>query len=262
MTSPIDRIIAALQQEHYLLAGFAASLRDDQLAQRSGATEWTIADALSHLGSGAEITLAGLRNALDGRPAPDAEFNPPVWDRWNALSAADKRAGALEQSAALVATFDALDQQQRDSLEIGVFYMPTPLPVATFAGLRLNEVVLHGWDIRAGIDPSAEVLDSSAAVLGELYAEHIGFLLGYVAKPERLDAPVVLELAGSGLAISIDDTVTVAPPADPATATFRGPLGAAIRLVAGRLRPEHTPPGVEVTGNVTLAELREVFPGY
>lgn len=262
MTLPTDRIITALRTEHDLLAEFAASLSDDQLAQRSGATEWTIAEALSHLGSGGEITLAGLRNALDGQPAPDADFNPPVWDRWNALSAADKRAGALEQSAALVTAFDALDRQQRNSLEIGVFYMPTPLPLATFAGLRLNEVALHGWDVRAGIDPSAELLDTSAEVLGELYAEHLGFLLGYVTKPERVEAPVVLDLAGSGLAISIDDTVTVGPPTGPATATFRGPLGAAIRLVAGRLRPEHTPPGIEITGNVTPAELREVFPGY
>ena len=36
----------------------------------------------------------------------------------------------------------------------------------------------------------------------------------------------------------------------------------AIRLLSGRLKPEFTPAGVEVTGNVTLDELREVFPGY
>ncbi len=32
--------------------------------------------------------------------------------------------------------------------------------------------------------------------------------------------------------------------------------------MAGRLSPEHTPDGVAVTGNVTLDDLRRVFPGY
>ncbi len=32
--------------------------------------------------------------------------------------------------------------------------------------------------------------------------------------------------------------------------------------MAGRLSPEHTPAAVEVTGNVTLDDLRRVFPGY
>ena len=46
------------------------------------------------------------------------------------------------------------------------------------------------------------------------------------------------------------------------TATFTGPLEAAVRLLSGRLKPEFTADGVGVTGNVTLDELRKVFPGY
>ena len=33
-------------------------------------------------------------------------------------------------------------------------------------------------------------------------------------------------------------------------------------MLSGRLRPELTPEAVEVTGNVTLDDLRQVFPGY
>ena len=32
--------------------------------------------------------------------------------------------------------------------------------------------------------------------------------------------------------------------------------------MAGPAEPEYTPAGVDVTGNVTLDELRKVFPGY
>jgi uncharacterized protein (TIGR03083 family) len=261
MSSLIDRIIAALGDEHSSLAGLITTLTDDQLATPSGASEWTVSEVLGHLGSGAEITLAGLRSALEGQPAPQADFNQPVWDRWNAMSASEKRAGYLEQSAALVNTFEALDRAQRDSLKIGVFYMPAPLPVATFAGLRLNESALHGWDVRVGLDPEAELHASSAELLAELMSDEISFMLAYFAKPERGDDPVVLEIAGTNLAISLTDTVTIGTPTEPASATFTGPLAAAIRLIEGRLGPDHTPPDLHVTGNVTLTELRHTFPG-
>jgi uncharacterized protein (TIGR03083 family) len=213
-----DRIISALSEEHTTLAALVASLTDEQLAGASGADAWPVSEVLGHLGSGAEITLAGLRSALEGRAAPGAEFNGPVWDRWNAMNAEQKRAGYLAQSAALLSGFEALDQQQRDSLEVGVFYMPAPLPVATFAGLRLNETALHGWDVRVAVDPAAELHAKSAELLAELFADRISFMLAYIAKPDRIDEPVVLEIAGANLAVSIADTVTLGAPQAPATA--------------------------------------------
>lgn len=44
------------------MAGFT----DDDLERPSAATEWTIADVLSPVGSGAEITRASLGAALEG----------------------------------------------------------------------------------------------------------------------------------------------------------------------------------------------------
>jgi uncharacterized protein (TIGR03083 family) len=258
----VDQIIAALGEEHAMLTELVPTLTTEQLTGPSGASEWTVSEVLGHLGSGSEITLAGLRSALEGRPAPDAEFNGPVWERWNAMTADEKRAGYLQHSAALVSAFDALDRQQRDSLEVGVFYMPTPLPVATFAGLRLNESALHGWDVRVGVDPDAELLDRSAELLAGLFADQISFMLGFIAKPDRIDRPVVVDIAGSGRAISIADTVSLGVPSAPPTASFSGPLPAAIRLIEGRLGPEYTPAAVQVTGDVTLAGLRAVFPGF
>ena len=40
------------------------------------------------------------------------------------------------------------------------------------------------------------------------------------------------------------------------------PAEAFIRLIAGRLAPEHTPHGVTVDGAISLDDLRKVFPGY
>ena len=54
MTDPTP-YLRALRASHDRLAGIAGSLDSDDLRKRSCATEWSIADVLSHLGSGAEI---------------------------------------------------------------------------------------------------------------------------------------------------------------------------------------------------------------
>ena len=50
-------------------------------------------------------------------------------------------------------------------------------------------------------------------------------------------------------------------PADP-SATASLPAESFLRLVAGRLKPEHTPSSVSVSGALSLDDLRRVFPGY
>ena len=44
--------------------------------------------------------------------------------------------------------------------------------------------------------------------------------------------------------------MSIEPGTHETTATYAGPLEAAVRLLAGRLAPEHTPETAEVTGNV------------
>ena len=140
MTSLADRTIAALRAEHDLVATTVRDLTEEQLTGPSGAAEWTMAAVLSHLGSGAVITLAGLQSALGTRQPPEAGFNESVWDTWNAMSPAEQRAGFLEHDDELVAAFEGLDEQQRESLELRVGFLPTPLSVAAFGGMRLHEV--------------------------------------------------------------------------------------------------------------------------
>ena len=262
MTSLADRTIAALRAEHETTAKIVRDLTDDQLTGPSGAAEWTVAAVLSHLGSGSVITLAGLQSALDaGQPLPDG-FNQSVWDRWNAMSPAEQRAGFLEHDAALVSAFEALDERQRESLELRVGFLPMPLSVASFGGMRLHEGAQHGWDVRVAVDPTAGLLPESAEAVAELFSGELAFLLGFMGKSDKIAGPVQLDIAGSGYGLSVTDSVALVPSIDDPTATFIGPLEAAIRLIAGRLAPDHTPSDLTVTGNVTLAELRTVFPGF
>ncbi|MEO8888346.1 MAG: maleylpyruvate isomerase N-terminal domain-containing protein [Jatrophihabitantaceae bacterium] len=155
MTSLADRTIAALRAEHDTTTAIADGLSDAQLSGPSGAADWTVADVLSHLGSGAEITLAGLQVALGTREAPAEDFNQSVWDRWIAMSPGQQRDGFVAHDATLVAAFEVLEQTRRESLELHVGFAPAPLSVATFGGLRLNESVQHGRDIRVSVDAAA-----------------------------------------------------------------------------------------------------------
>ena len=190
-----DRTIAALAHEHETLAATAASLSDDQLAGPSGAAEWPLHQVLSHLGSGAEITLAGLRAGL-GAEAPGEDVNQSVWDRWDAQSAREHVEGFVVHDAALVQALESLDAQQRESLQLSVGFLPFPLSVAGFAGMRLSEVAQHSWDVRVALDPDAGIAEESAQTVFEQYSTGLGFLLGFVGKADQLAEPATVDIHG------------------------------------------------------------------
>ena len=101
MTTLADRTIAALRATHDGLAALVPGLTDEQLTGPSGASEWTEAQVLSHMGSGAEISLATLERALAGGPAAEQGFNQGVWDRWNAMTPPDQARNFLDHDARL-----------------------------------------------------------------------------------------------------------------------------------------------------------------
>jgi uncharacterized protein (TIGR03083 family) len=262
MTTPADRTIAALRATHDDLAALVPGLSDQQLTGPSGAAEWTVAQVLSHLGSGAEISLATLRGALDGSGAPPAGFNQDVWDRWNAMPPQDQAAGYLRHDADLVAAFEALTPEQRADLTVDMGFLPAPIPVAAMAGMRLSEAVQHSWDVRVALDPAAGLPAEAAEVIAEHLAGDLAVLTGFIGKADALAGPAVVEIRGSGYGIVIDGGVSLVASPQAPTATFVGPLEAAVRLIGGRLKPGYTADGVTVEGAVSLDDLRRVFPGF
>lgn len=256
------RTIDALAHEHDELSVLAAGFTTDQLTASSGAADWSVAQVLSHLGSGAEIGLANLRAALGEHDVPDDDFNHSVWDRWNAMSPAEQRAGFLQHNRALVDGFRALSDEQRASLQVVLGFLPQPLTLAAYAGMRLNEMAHHSWDVRVAVDPDAVLHQASAALMYDHLGAELGFLLGFIGKADRLDRRVDLAISDADVTIVVDDSVSLQPGHGGSTATFAGAPEAVLRLIAGRLQPDHTPDDVAVTGNVTLDELRDVFPGY
>ncbi|OJY39410.1 MAG: hypothetical protein BGP03_06155 [Pseudonocardia sp. 73-21] len=260
MTTLADRTIAALRTIHDDLAATVPGLSDAELTGPSGAAEWPLAQVLSHLGSGAEIALAGLTAALTG--TPPAESNQDVWDRWNAKGPRAQATDFLDSDAALVAAYEALTAEQRETLAVDLGFLPAPLALASVAGMRLNEAALHAWDVRVALDPAAALPAEAAQLLAEHLSGGLAFMAGFLGRADVLAKPATVDVAGSGFALTIGDGVAVTTAVSDPTATFAGPLESAIRLIGGRLTAGHTPNGVTVTGDVTLDDLRKVFPGF
>jgi uncharacterized protein (TIGR03083 family) len=257
MSQLVDRTIAALRFEHDMLAELVGTVTDDQLAATSGAAEWTVAQVLSHLGSGAQIGRAPIARAAGETVA--AEDNQTIWARWDASAPRAQAEGFLESNGRWLETVEALTPEQRSSLTVDLGFLPEPVPLVTALGMRLNEVANHSWDVRVAFDPHAGVDAGSAAVVVDLLAGPVGFLLNFVAKPAELAAPVSVAVPGGGL--MIDDAVTVVDHLESPSATFNGPPEAFVRLVNGRLKAPYDN-GVTVTGTITLDDLRRVFPGF
>jgi uncharacterized protein (TIGR03083 family) len=257
MNPLVDQTIAALRSEHDVLAGLVRTLTDEQLATTSGAAEWTVAQAVSHLGSGAEIGRAPIARAAGETVA--AEDNPAIWARWDASAPRAQAEGFLEHNGRWLDTVEALTPEQRSSLTVDLGFLPEPVPLLTAVGLRLNEVANHSWDVRVAFDPAAGVADGSAAVLVDLLAGPVGFMLSFLAKPAELANPASVAIPGGALVI--DDAVTVVDHLEAPSATFHGPAEAFVRLVNGRLKAPYDK-GVTVEGGITLDDLRRVFPGF
>jgi uncharacterized protein (TIGR03083 family) len=263
-TAEADRWIHALRLEQDQLASQVRALSADQLAGPSACSDWSIAQVLSHLGAGAELMGATVAAAVRGQDDPRPDAAPAVFDRWDAMTPAEQGAGYLEWSERLVATLEALDDDDRARARIDLGFLPEPADVATIAALRLNELTLHAWDVRVMADPAAALTPTSVDVL----LDRSGVLIGFIGHPEVVESrPVTVAVEtfepsrSMGLDLAEKTTLTAAA-ADP-KATVTLPAEAFLRLVAGRLDPEHTPASVGVTGDaVTLDDLRKVFPGY
>ncbi len=68
-----------------------------------------------------------------------------------------------------------------DQAETAGYHPGNILSIRTFVGLRLLEVVIHGWDIRSQLEPSAPLSPESAAVLVGFWPEFIAW--GFRTEP-------------------------------------------------------------------------------
>lgn len=252
--------VGALRRTQDRLAALVPSVAPGSLTAPSYDSEWTIADVLSHLGSGAEIFGEILEAGLAGRAVPGMEAFPVAWERWNAKTAAEQAAGAVVANEAFVARMESATDAELAGFDVALFGMQ--VDGAMIARMRLSEVAVHTWDVAVTLEPDARIDGDTVALL-------LDNLPGLVERTSRPDAaparihvrttdPVSehLLVTGSGAGLTpwagqaVDGTLTL-------------PAEAFLRLVYGRLDAEHTPASeITIEGTVDLDALRASFPGF
>ena len=265
MSDQANQVITALRTGHNELADLVSRVGPDDLTQPSGADQWDISQVLSHLGSGAEIALATVEAALEGTGNPGPEFNRTVWARWDALiTPTERAAGFLRANEALVQRFEKLDDTTRAQLRIDLGFLPEPVDVATAAGLRLSEFTYHTWDIKVAFDPAAALAPAAAELLVDLLGVIIGFL-GHVEVLDGRHVTLAVQTTAPSRSFGLDlrHAVTLVDTPQQPEGVLSAPGEAWLRLAAGRLAPQYTPPTVHLTSDaITLDDLRRVFPGF
>jgi uncharacterized protein (TIGR03083 family) len=255
-TSP-DPWIGALRHSHDRLQALVEPLDVAQLEQRSYASEWSIAQVLSHLGSGAEIFGLFLEAGLAGQDPPGRDAFVPIWNVWNAKDPQAQAAEGLQADEGTAERFESLGPEQKAGLRLNVFGMD--MGVTGLARMRVSEHAIHTWDVAVALDPSATVAPDAVALL----IDTVGQLAARSAKPDEKQRRLLVSTTDPErhFILETGDSVSLTESdGEEGLPELRLPAEAFVRLVYGRLGPAHTPP-VEADG-VDLDELRQLFPGF
>ena len=217
-------------------------------------TEWSIADTMSHIGSGAVILKRRFEDVVAGREG-DPGFNQTVWDEWNAKAPVDQVKDSLTADEALLLALEALPSDERATFRLVMG--PFDLDFDGFVTLRLGEQALHAWDVEVALDPAA-TLSSNVA---EAILEGLSRVVGFSAKANgetkdlrvRTNDPVRdFTLVFSG------DSVSLVDASHSGAIDLELPAESFVRLVYGRLDLDDESGEV----NEVLVSLRSTFPGF
>jgi uncharacterized protein (TIGR03083 family) len=251
---PSQAHVDALRSSVERLHDLAAPMSEEQLTAGAYPAEWTVAQALSHLGSGAVIMQRRLEDALTGQDTP-GDFAPGVWSSWNARGPVAQRDDALAADTALLARIEAVPPDERNAFTSPMG--PMTLGFAQFVGMRLNEHAFHTWDIEVVADPAATIPVPVAA----LVVDNLGLVARFTGKPTGDTTTITVATTDPERGFTVQnapDGVALTPGVAAASPDVRLPAEAFARLVYGRLDADHTPSGEH---GPALDVLRQLFPG-
>ncbi len=250
----VSQRLEALRASATHLREIVAQLDVDQHSAPAYPSEWTIADTMSHIGSGAVILGQMLENALSGSTSIE-NFNQSVWDAWNSKAPAEQVADALVADQNFLDALVATSDEQRAAFEVS--FGPRQIDFERFVGMRLGEHVLHTWDVEVTINPGAALAIPAAGLL----LDQVHFVVSRSAKPSgevRTIAVRTHEPTRDFNVVFEEDSVTLVDTVHDGPIDVELPAEAFVRLIYGRLDAEI---GLDDGSEVHLEHLRRAFPG-
>lgn len=254
--------IAALHGSQRRLAALVGSLTPEQLHAASYDTDWTIAQVLAHIGAQAEIAQQALAAALSGREPFGLDGFRAIRAVWNARDPGQQAVECLVCDREHVRRLEQVSDEQLAGIRLKIIGME--YDAVGLVWLRLGEHALHSWDIAVSLDPAAVVAPQSVTLLVD-WVPHVAACGG---KPPAVPYRVGIQttdprrefLLEAGDSVSISATGTGA--AAGGAPRLRMPAEALLRLVYGRLDPDHMPRVENLSGRIDLDLLRQTFPGF
>jgi uncharacterized protein (TIGR03083 family) len=251
MTNALDALELSVAHLRSTIEGMS----EDQYVASAHPTEWTVADVMSHLGSGAIISKRSIDDTVDGRETPP-KFNESVWDVWNAKTPHAQVTDALDADKALLNRMLELTPEQRERyfLNLGPFRFDFEKSVK----LRLGEHVFHTWDVEEAFNRQATLQPEAVPFL----FDNLELLMRFAAKPSGNEHTLHIRTTDPQRDFAItqtSDAVSLEEVDGIEAFDLVLPAEAFLRLAYGRLDEAHTPAGIDPTH---LAELRRVFPGF
>lgn len=139
------RVLDHSRTEYQRLLAYLEQLPADGWTEQSACGEWPVYRVVSHLGSQAQIHGLRLQAGLRGdQPMTDEQRNA-VWDHFNSLKPAEMLTAFRRTNDDYVRLGGTLSDVELGKSIPWNTPEPTP-PVIAIVG-RLNEQVLHAWDI-------------------------------------------------------------------------------------------------------------------
>jgi uncharacterized protein (TIGR03083 family) len=175
--------VTLIQAEAERLAQYLATVPPDAWRQPSACQEWEVRDVVAHLVEVAQSYVHTISRGLQGDMARPPELAAPAIAR-AALIAQSAIACRERLGEALLPTFRTryaelstllaqLSDRDWDKL---CYYgsEPRSRPVREFLALSVQELAIHGWDIRSRLEPAFHLSPESVAVLVQHTPRRLG----------------------------------------------------------------------------------------
>ena len=230
------------------LQDYLSGLDQSQWSADSSCEGWAVADVVAHLASGAGTWTNSLARAVDG------DSGPPPGQSF--LGRGETGSGVIAQTATsyrqeagqglldnYISGYAGLSNQmsrlREEDWEKPCFHRRGTMPVGDYVAVRLQELAVHSWDIRWGLEPGAEIWEEPLALM----VDRVPRWLSNAFRPGLdLPAPVRYRFDVTGPApvhedilVSGDSFETEKSAAGQADTLFRCDTGNYILLIYGRL---------------------------
>ena len=173
-TVEMKGMIDLVNLESDRLADFLSGLDDQAWSLDSACEGWTLGDVVGHLTSGAESWANNITRAVagDADPPPGQQFLASG-ERGSHLISQTAIAARQQMGAKLLEGYTAAYSRLRQVLsnlspedrDKPCYHRRGPMPLQDYVSLRVQELAVHGWDIRSGLDNSAELGEESLPIL-------------------------------------------------------------------------------------------------